>query len=190
MKTKLAMLTLAVSCAFAGNVMALTKEEYKVQKDRVEADYKANKEKCASLSANTKDICQAEAKGAEKVAKAELEAQYKPSPSHDKKVRDAKADAAYDVAKEKCDDLAGNPKDVCVKDAKAARTTAKADAKVSKAGAEGSQARAENMADARKDANADKNEALYKAAKERCDTLSGNAKDSCQNDAKVKFGMK
>ena len=190
MKTKLAILTLAVSCAFAGNAMALTQEEYKVQKDRVEADYKVGKEKCASLSANAKDICQAEAKGAEKVAKAELEAQYKPSPSHDKKIRDAKADAAYDVAKEKCDDMSGNTKDVCVKDAKAARTTAKADAKVNKASAAANKDKADNMADVRKDANADKNEALYKAARERCDTMAGAAKDGCQNDAKAKFGMK
>ena len=40
-----------------------------------------------------------------------------------------KADAEYDVAKEKCDDLAGNAKDVCVKDAKAAREKAKTSAK-------------------------------------------------------------
>lgn len=29
----------------------------------------------------------------------------------------------------------------------------------------------------------------YKAAKERCDSLAGAAKDACQNDAKAKFGM-
>jgi hypothetical protein len=33
------------------------------------------------------------------------------------------------VAKEKCDDKAGNEKDVCVKEAKAALVRAKADAK-------------------------------------------------------------
>jgi hypothetical protein len=41
----------------------------------------------------------------------------------------AKAEADYDVAKEKCDDQSGNAKDVCKKDAKAAFTSAKADAK-------------------------------------------------------------
>ena len=45
------------------------------------------------------------------------------------------------------------------------------------------------MADVKKDANAEKREADYKAAKERCDSLAGAAKDSCQNDAKAKFGM-
>ena len=89
-------------------------------KEGISADYKMNKEKCDALKANAKDICVKEAKGAEDVAKAELEAQYKPSAKASKKVAEARADAAYAVAKEKCDDLSGNAKDVCVKDAKAA----------------------------------------------------------------------
>ena len=32
--------------------------------------------------------------------------------------------------------------------------------------------------------------ANYTAAKERCDTFSGDVKDRCVNDAKVKFGQK
>jgi len=44
----------------------------------------------------------------------------------------AKAAATYDTAKEKCDDLSANAKDVCVKDAKAAHTKAKDDAKMAK----------------------------------------------------------
>ena len=40
-----------------------------------------------------------------------------------------KAEAEYNVAKEKCDDLSGNAKDVCVKDAKAARAAAESQAK-------------------------------------------------------------
>jgi hypothetical protein len=190
MKLKLIMLTLAVSCTFAGNAMALSKDEYKVQKERIEMEYKASHDKCASLSANAKDICQAEAKGTEKVAKAELEAQYKPNPSHDKKIRDAKADAAYDVAKEKCDDLAGNAKNVCVKEAQAARTTAKADAKVSKVSADANKDKAADMAGVQKDAAVDKRDAGYEVAKARCDSLAGGAKDGCLNDAKAKFGVK
>jgi hypothetical protein len=189
-KNTLTMLTLAVSCAFAGNAMALTKEEYKVQKDRVEADYKVNRDKCSSASGNAKDICVSEAKGAEKIAKAELEAQYKPTPRNSEKVGIAKADAVYDTAREKCDDLAGNPKDVCVKDAKAAHTAALADAKVSKATADVNQVKTDKVNEARKDAGAEKREADYKAAKERCDALAGPAKDGCQNDAKAKYGMK
>lgn len=142
MKTKLLMLTAVMSCAFAGQAMALTKEEYKAQGDRISADYKAGRDKCAALKDNAKDICTAEAKGTEKTAKAGLEAQYKPSPRNDEKLSLAKADAAYDVAKEKCDDLKGNDKDVCIKDAKAAQVKAKEDAKVARAAANSSQSKA------------------------------------------------
>ena len=92
MKTKLLMLTAVMSCAFAGQAMAMTKEEYKAQGDRISADYKAGRDKCGALKDNAKDICVAEAKGAEKVAKAEREAQYKPSPRNDEKLAVAKGD--------------------------------------------------------------------------------------------------
>jgi hypothetical protein len=215
MKNQLAMLSLAISCAFAGNALAMTRAEYKAAEDRIEADYKVSRDKCSSLKANAKDICQAEAKGAEKTAKAELEAQYKPSTRNDEKVVDAKADAAYDVAKEKCDELTGNNKDVCVKEAKAARTKAKADAKVNKAQADANRpaatnpvtgatgatpvtgptsmtgtSPANNVATVRKDAAEEKREADYKVAKEKCDALAGNAKDSCESAAKSRYGMK
>ena len=123
------LIALAVtSClAFAGGAgAALTKDEYKAQKDKIEADYKAASETCKALKANAQDICKAEAKGKQKVARAELEASNTPSPRADEKVRMAKADATYDVAKEKCDDLSGNAKDVCKKDAKAAFESVKA----------------------------------------------------------------
>ena len=59
---------------------------------------------------------------------AELDARYKPPQKADYSVTVAKAEAAYDIAKEKCADKAGNEKDVCVKEAKAAKVRAKADA--------------------------------------------------------------
>ncbi|MBP7960239.1 MAG: hypothetical protein KAZ07_05425, partial [Acidovorax sp.] len=114
----------------ATSAFALTQPEYKAAKDTIEADYKASKEKCNALTDNAKDICVKEAKGHEDVAKAELEAQYKPSTKAAYKARVARADADYAIAKEKCDDLSGNAKDVCVKDAKAAHVAAKENAKV------------------------------------------------------------
>lgn len=189
MKCRLLMLTVAMSCAFAGNVLALTKAEYSTQKDQIKAEYKASRDKCGTMKANAKDICVAEAKGTEKIAKAELESQYKPNAKNTRDVAMAKADSAYKVAKEKCDDLAGNTKDVCVKDAKAAYVKAKEDAKVAKVSMDSSMNKTEKVNDAKKEANAETREANYKAARERCDSLAGNAKDVCQKDAKVKFGM-
>ena len=116
--------------AFAGTATAaMEKTAVKAEKDRIAEQYKSAKAACRDMKANAKDICMAEAKGAEKIAKADLEARDKGTPKSQYELRKTKADADYKVAKEKCDDLKGNPKDVCVKDAKAAHTTAKANAK-------------------------------------------------------------
>ena len=83
----------------------------------------------------------------------------------------ARADANYEVAKEKCDDLAGNAKDVCVKEAKAAFVKAKADAKVDRVAADTRKDSADKTAEARREAAADKRDADYKVAIEKCDAL-------------------
>src|SRR5450432_900232 len=74
-----------------------------------DAQYKIDKDACAPLSGNAKDICVAEAKGKNNVAKAEAEAAYKHTPKARESARVAHAQANYNVALEKCDDLAGNP---------------------------------------------------------------------------------
>ena len=102
-----------------GEKTTMSHDAYKAEKDKIEAQYKADKEKCSSLTGNAKDICQADAKGHEKVAKADLEANYKNTDKARYDARVAKADADYKVAKEKCDALSGDAKDKCMADAKA-----------------------------------------------------------------------
>jgi hypothetical protein len=119
-----AMLALPVAQA-----ATMAKADYKAGKERISAEYKADKAACDALSGNAKDVCVQEAKGKEKVAKAELEYSYTGKAKDQTKVQKAKAESAYGIAKEKCDDQAGNAKDVCVKEAKAAKGKALADAK-------------------------------------------------------------
>jgi hypothetical protein len=107
----------------------LSDDTVKAERTRIEAEYKADKARCDGLTGNAKDVCQSEAKAKERIAKAELEARAKGTPKAEYEARVARAEAEYDVAKEKCDDLAGNDKDLCVKNAKAAEKRAKADAK-------------------------------------------------------------
>ena len=106
----------------------MAKADYKAGKERISAEYKTDKAACDALSGNAKDICVQEAKGKEKVAKAELEYSYTGKAKDQAKVEKVKAESTYDVAKEKCDDQAGNNKDACVKEAKAAKERALADA--------------------------------------------------------------
>lgn len=166
-----ALLTLAVAPASAATL------DVPAAKARISADYKVAKAQCDALAANAKDICVEEAKGREKIALAELEYTRTGKAEDHLKIAIAKAEAAYEVAKERCDDKAGNDKDVCRKEAKAAEVRAKADAQVAMAGAE-----------ARRDANTDQRNAEYKVAIEKCDALAGDAKHACVDAAKLRYG--
>jgi len=169
-------------CAFvaavfiAGAAGAVTKEEFRASKDRIAAEYKAARDKCGTLSGQPKNLCGVEAKAAERRAKARAEADYENTPRAREKAVIADAEATYMVAKEQCTVKTGNDKDVCVKAAKAAETKAKADAKA-----------ARQTTVAKADAKDTKRDADYKVAREKCDPLTGAAKDKCVADAKAKF---
>lgn len=154
---------LAGASAQSANV---TEADYKAQKTAIATHYTTENRACKVLSGNARDICSQEAKGHEKIAKAQLEADYQPSDKHQFEVRMAKADAAYAVAKEKCDDTAGNVKDVCRKEATRAHVTAKANAKL-----------IETTLDANTEALAKTNEAIK------------DAKTHCISSAKVEFSQ-
>jgi len=106
--------------------------EYKAARDKISADAKSDKAACDAMKDNAKDVCVEEAKGKEKIAKAELDQKVRPSDSNARKVAEAKVEAAYDIAKEKCDDQKGDAKSACVKQAKAEESKGKADIKAMK----------------------------------------------------------
>jgi len=121
------LLTLAlVSCFVAGQAGAMTQDEYKVAKEKAEANYKVEKAKCDTLIGNAKDICMKQADGKEKIAKAELEQQYKPSNGHAREVEETKVEAAHSIAMEKCEDHKGDAKNACEKQADADKARGKA----------------------------------------------------------------
>lgn len=198
---KISAIALAISLAFSGAALAdtVTKAQYKMTAVKIGDTYKAEKAACNAFASNAKDICVAEAKGKKDTAKADLEFSYKPSTSTRYKSLVAKADATYSVASERCDDKAGNEKDVCVKEAKATRihetANAKADMKSSNANTvanektENANVKAVNkIVSAQEAATVDKRNADYAVAKEKCDAFAGAAKDNCHNEAKSRFG--
>lgn len=188
-----------LSCSAGAMAQALTHADYLARKDKISVEYHAAKANCDALSDNANDICMADAKGRDKVALAELEASYRPGVRNQYNTGVARAEADYAVARERCDDKSGNVKDVCVKAAKAAEVSAKADAKAQmKTSAANATAREktfaarsqadEATAEARRDAQADKLDADYTVARERCDTYAGGARDHCLDQAKIRFG--
>jgi len=166
----------------------ISKDAYDVVVKNAETQYKMDKDACSSRSGNAKDICLAEATGKEKIAKADAEVAYNNTPKAREDARVTRADATFNVAKEKCDDLSGNPKDVCVKEANAALVNAKADARVDRVVADTRKDAAAKQADASNEASAEKREAEYKVAIEKCDAFAGPTKDACVSKAKAQFG--
>jgi hypothetical protein len=192
---------IATGMGFAGAGMAqmhspmtypspMSKADYAQALKDADAQYKIDKKACAAFSGNTKDICAAEATGNQKAAKAQAEAAYKHTPKARENARIAFAEASYKVAIERCDDLAGNPKDVCVKEAKSALVKGKADAKVDRVATDANREATATKTEARKDANEEKREAEYRVAIEKCDSLAGAAKDACVSAAKSQYSQR
>ena len=129
-KLNITTIAAALALALSTGAMAqnMSKEDYQAGKEKIVAEYKSAKAACDASSGNAKDVCVAAAKGKEKVAKAELDAAYKPSTKTSHTVTVAKAEADYATAKAKCGDQTGDAKKTCIKDAKAAETLAKTDA--------------------------------------------------------------
>ena len=180
---------LVAACAFASGVNAepLSTKERRLDHDKAQAAYRFDWASCRKQQGNAKDACKVEARGRFQVAKAEIDARYKNSPVNQDRIKLAKTDATYRLALEKCADLGGNARDVCKADARATSVAARAEARLSRAsvdkGVNSRQAVSE-----RKEAREDTAAALYAAARERCDTLSGAARAACVDDAKKKFG--
>ena len=165
-----------------------SKDVYTEAKASADAQYKIDKDACSSLSGNANDICLAAAKGKEGIARAEAEAAYEKTPKAREDARVAHAQASYDVAIEKCDELAGNGKDVCVKQAKSELVKGKSDAKVDRVTADTNKDAATKQADARKEAQVAEREAAFRVAIEKCDVLAGGAKDTCVDGARMRYG--
>src|SRR5690242_4682035 len=85
----------------------LTKPVYSSAKDEVKSMFKAEKDKCDTLSGNAKDVCVERAKGQEKVALAHLEYQYTGTTKDRNDYLEARYEAKYKIAKEACDSQSG-----------------------------------------------------------------------------------
>ena len=96
---------------------------------RADAIHAVDVEKCDDLSGQKKDLCRQEAKSMRDKVKADAKAERQSASAQmtaNEKIADARKDAGearreadYRVAIERCDTFAGERKDLCVKDAKA-----------------------------------------------------------------------
>ena len=193
-KFTISMLAIATGCAFGSGALAqgkassgvppvISADDYEKGKEKIASDYEKSKKDCAKVTGNAAEVCAADAKGKESVARAELEFRYKPSMQTQYNLSIAKAEADYAVARENCDDLNGKAKEACLKDAKATETSARNAAKAS-----AEVVATDKAADTRRDAATDKAQAQYGVAVERCNIQFGEAREKCLADAKSRYG--
>jgi hypothetical protein len=175
---RLAATALLATSFVAAGAATLSPTTYDRARAELKATYKADREACNQQSGNAKDICVETVNGREKVAMAHLQYQRTAAAKDMSKLNEARYEARYEVAKEVCDDQAGNAKSVCVAQAKAARDKAKANAKMAK-----------DVTEARQDADETKMKADFDVAQKRCDAMSGDAKDACVASARARFGQ-
>jgi hypothetical protein len=175
-----AVLTSALAFASAAVQAAnFSKASYDSAKADIKATYKAERENCGALAGNAKDICVEQAKGREAVALAQLEYNYTGKAADERKLYTVRADTRYELAKERCDDLGGDAKDVCLRQARSEHEKAQADIKL-----------AQKVTTAIDEADQARMKADYKLAMEKCTQLAGDAKDSCVSAAKSRYGEK
>lgn len=176
------------AAAMAQAAPAMSKDAMQAQKKSITANYDAAEARCKLRKGLDRDVCVAAAKGEREVAEAELAQRYEPSVRNDEKLRLARADAAFEVAREKCEQYEGDAKDVCRKDAKAVQAAAHAQAKLQTPAAPSRVVPAAAPAVAVAPAANPQLEAQFLAARERCEMMQGEARAACLVSARQRFG--
>jgi len=105
---------------------ALDKAGYEQVRSRANADYKADLQRCREYRDNMRDVCRAEAKGKRQVALAEAAAAWRNTDEARAALRQARIEADYEIARQRCGELHGQRRSACMMEAQAAETQSKA----------------------------------------------------------------
>lgn len=155
------------SAAISGAASDDAKAIYEAAAEHAASEFRDAHVKCDALNGNAQDVCIAEAKARQTHAKGEAEAHYKNTAKARIKAHTDLVHAEYVVAEVRCGSKAGKDKDICIKEAKATRAAAIAEAKVDKkVNAEYSAARFDR-------------ETAIKIAGEKCGASSDAGKERC-----------
>jgi hypothetical protein len=104
--------------------------DYGEAKQAIEGETRMALARCRDQDGQAKDVCKAEARAEERVRKADLEAQYRGTVGAAADAKLARAKAQYEVAKAKCSDQRGEDKLSCLRNARADKAKALAEAKL------------------------------------------------------------
>lgn len=149
---------------------------YEAAMQRAEKEYLVARKLCDTLDGHAQDVCIAEAKAERKRQEADAEAAEKDTPEAKTKALISYADAALEVAETKCAVQTGNDKDICIKRARLEHQQSVSLAKAN-----------QKVREAQQEALEEISEADYQLALEKCESVSGKARENCRDNVKTKF---
>lgn len=166
--------------------------DFQRERELVGDEYESSRRACDALSGNAADICIAEAIGAKNLANAKLDARYRPGSENSDRVRVAKEDELYGVANERCDELFGNTRDICLKAATAAKNSTqdidKENLLRSGSGDRYRNAPRDPSIVDRRHRVTERMDDEYAVELAKCEARAEHDKASCVTDVKVRFG--
>jgi hypothetical protein len=165
-----------------------SKDDYTAAKSDAGAQYKIDQDACSLLDGNARNVCGAQAKGREGVAKADAKSAYEDTPSARENASLANARASHDVAVEKCAVVAGGGRGVCVLEARDQFAKSRTRATDERAADDARRDAAATPPVVRNQGYAGMRAAEYALVIEECDRHPGPARNACISNADVKYG--
>jgi hypothetical protein len=105
----------------------MSRADYQEARRPLEADARIALARCRALQGTPADVCKAQARGEDRIRKAEVEVRYLGTTAAVSQVRQARAQASYHVARAKCGGLLGEDRLACLGAARTGRARALAD---------------------------------------------------------------
>lgn len=100
----------------------MSPQDYQDLKRGIEASTRAALGACRSLEGMARETCKAQARGDERVKKAQLQARYQGTVQAAAEIQVARVRAQYDVARARCSAQSGDERLQCLRAAREART--------------------------------------------------------------------
>jgi len=182
------LLAATLACAAVHAAPVLGQEELKAQLVRAEEQYDNAQARCKRAEGHARALCNDRARGERDIQVAQLQFQAERTADNDRKVRLAKADAAYSRSLIQCKEMDGAARAVCRADAKRVHEDARTEADLQRE-VVAQQLRSESTVRERTAEAGRIAQAQFNAARQRCEALPPEGRLPCLEDAKKRFAL-
>ena len=174
-------MTLAAGLALCTGLsaQAFSRSDYLAREEALALRDRAAVAACAPLAGQSKAVCLAEADAEDRIARAELAAQHRPSAKARHRALVAAADSRLALAKVHCDGRPGTARNGCVAQALQQHASARDHAMARLKTSEANAMAAEQSAEDREEAASDTFAVRYAAARLQCDGYVDKLRELC-----------